>query len=149
MAHVAVQSQPRSVLSGSLKLDYLKSIIPITPEYPSRGLGFCCDGFLIKGRVRLCCAPLSQRHASVLVGSVRLHRSSSADGILAMSNSNGHSLERGIWAAVIIAALIVVLRVFAKIKIKRFYVDDVLMIIAQVRSILLEARCITPRADSL
>lgn len=66
-----------------------------------------------------------------------------------MSNSNGHSLERGIWAAVIIAALIVVLRVFAKIKIKRFYVDDVLMIIAQVRSILLEARCITPRADSL
>jgi hypothetical protein len=49
-----------------------------------------------------------------------------------MSNSNGLSLERGIWAAVIISALIVILRVFAKIKIKRFHVDDVLMIIAQV-----------------
>jgi hypothetical protein len=49
-----------------------------------------------------------------------------------MSNSKGDSLERGIWAAVIISALIVILRVFAKIKIKRFHVDDVLMIIAQV-----------------
>lgn len=54
-----------------------------------------------------------------------------------MSNSNGHSLERGIWAAVIISALIVALRVFAKIKIKRFFVDDVLMIIAQVRGFFL------------
>jgi hypothetical protein len=66
-----------------------------------------------------------------------------------MSNSNGHSLERGIWAAVIIAALIVVLRVFAKIKIKRFYADDVLMIIAQVRSIPLGPPLHTHRADSL
>ncbi|KAJ5905135.1 uncharacterized protein N7473_002051 [Penicillium subrubescens] len=49
-----------------------------------------------------------------------------------MSNSNGYSLERGIWAAVIISALIVMLRVYAKIKIKRFHADDVLMIIAQV-----------------
>lgn len=51
-----------------------------------------------------------------------------------MTQSNkGPELERGIWAAVIIAALIVVLRVFAKIKINRFHVDDVLMIIASVR----------------
>jgi hypothetical protein len=53
-----------------------------------------------------------------------------------MSNSNGYSLERGIWAAVIISALIVMLRVYAKIKIKRFHADDVLMIIAQVWRIL-------------
>ncbi|KAK5806739.1 hypothetical protein VI817_000997 [Penicillium citrinum] len=45
------------------------------------------------------------------------------------------SLERGIWVAVIIAALVVVLRVFAKIKISRFFVDDVLMIIASISAI--------------
>lgn len=51
-----------------------------------------------------------------------------------MTQSNkGPELERGIWAAVIIAVLIVILRVFAKIKINRFHVDDVLMIIASVR----------------
>jgi len=48
--------------------------------------------------------------------------------------NHGPALERGIWVAVIIAALVVVLRVFAKIKISRFFVDDVLMIIASVRS---------------
>jgi hypothetical protein len=50
-----------------------------------------------------------------------------------IANSSGRALERGIWAAVIISALIVVLRVYAKIKIKRFFVDDVFMIVAQVR----------------
>jgi hypothetical protein len=51
----------------------------------------------------------------------------------AMPQSNGGpALEKGIWAAVIIAAVIVILRVFAKFKIKRFNVDDVLMIIAEV-----------------
>jgi hypothetical protein len=50
-----------------------------------------------------------------------------------MSTSNGYPLEKGVWAAVAIAALIVILRVFAKIKINRFFVDDVLMIIALVR----------------
>ena len=44
----------------------------------------------------------------------------------------GPALERGIWAAVIVAAIIVILRVIAKIKIKRFNFDDVLMIIAEV-----------------
>jgi prepilin signal peptidase PulO-like enzyme (type II secretory pathway) len=44
----------------------------------------------------------------------------------------GPALERGIWAAVVIAAVIVILRVFAKIKIKRFGVDDGLMILAEV-----------------
>lgn len=47
-------------------------------------------------------------------------------------SDKGPDLERGIWAAVIIAALIVILRVFAKNKISRFHVDDVLMIIASV-----------------
>lgn len=49
-----------------------------------------------------------------------------------MSNSNGYSLAKGVWAAVAIAALVVILRVFAKIKINCFFVDDVLMIIALV-----------------
>lgn len=44
----------------------------------------------------------------------------------------GPALERGIWVAVAIAAVIVILRVFAKIKIKRFHFDDVLMILAEV-----------------
>jgi hypothetical protein len=47
-------------------------------------------------------------------------------------SDRGPELERGIWAAVIIAVLIVILRVFAKIKINRFFVDDVLMIVASV-----------------
>lgn len=49
-----------------------------------------------------------------------------------MSTNLGPPLERGIWAAVIIAAVIVILRVVAKIKIKRFGVDDGIMIFAEV-----------------
>ena len=49
-----------------------------------------------------------------------------------MSKDLGPALEKGIWAAVIIAAVIVILRVFAKIKIKRFGFDDALMILAEV-----------------
>lgn len=37
--------------------------------------------------------------------------------------------------AVAIAAVIVILRVFAKIKIHRFHFDDVLMILAEVRRV--------------
>jgi hypothetical protein len=44
----------------------------------------------------------------------------------------GPALVRGIWAAVIIAVIIVVLRVFAKVKIGQFRVDDVLMIVSLV-----------------
>ncbi|KAJ5180964.1 hypothetical protein N7492_004174 [Penicillium capsulatum] len=47
----------------------------------------------------------------------------------------GPALERGIWVAVAIAAVIVILRVFAKIKIKRFHFDDVLMILAEILAI--------------
>ena len=49
-----------------------------------------------------------------------------------MQNGKGESLEKGIWAAVVISAVIVVLRIFAKVKIKRFAADDILMIFAQV-----------------
>ncbi|KAJ5156897.1 uncharacterized protein N7482_007997 [Penicillium canariense] len=49
-----------------------------------------------------------------------------------MTTAKGADLERGIWAGIIVAAVILILRVFAKIKIKRFYVDDVLMIIAEI-----------------
>lgn len=49
-----------------------------------------------------------------------------------MSTNLGPALEKGIWAAVVIAAVIVILRVFAKIKIKRFGVDDGIMILAEV-----------------
>ena len=52
---------------------------------------------------------------------------------MSQSDANGGpALQRGIWAAGIIAALIVILRVFAKVKIKRFHIDDVLMIFAEV-----------------
>ena len=44
----------------------------------------------------------------------------------------GPGLEKGIWVAVATAAVIVGLRVFAKIKIKRFGIDDGLMILAEV-----------------
>ncbi|KAJ5109540.1 hypothetical protein N7456_006215 [Penicillium angulare] len=54
---------------------------------------------------------------------------------MSQSADRGPALEGGIWAAVIIAALIVILRVFAKFKIKRFQVDDVLMIFAEVLAI--------------
>ncbi|CAI7656308.1 unnamed protein product [Penicillium pancosmium] len=51
------------------------------------------------------------------------------------TSNHGPALERGIWVAVIIAALVVILRVFAKIKINRFHFDDVLMIIASISAI--------------
>ncbi|KAJ5972924.1 uncharacterized protein N7479_002842 [Penicillium vulpinum] len=47
----------------------------------------------------------------------------------------GPALEKGIWVAVVIAAVIVILRVFAKIKIKRFGIDDGLMIFAEILAI--------------
>ncbi|KAH8433163.1 uncharacterized protein LDX57_010797 [Aspergillus melleus] len=50
-------------------------------------------------------------------------------------DNHGPELDRGIWAAVAIAALIVILRVFAKIKINHFRVDDVLMVIAAILAI--------------
>ncbi|KAL4893192.1 hypothetical protein BDV59DRAFT_202156 [Aspergillus ambiguus] len=46
------------------------------------------------------------------------------------SPSTGPALERGMWAAVAIATVILILRVIAKIKIHHFRVDDVLMIVA-------------------
>ncbi|KAJ5205347.1 hypothetical protein N7491_004031 [Penicillium cf. griseofulvum] len=53
-----------------------------------------------------------------------------------MSQANhGPALEKGLWAAVAIAAVIVILRVIAKIKIKRFGIDDGLMILAEILAI--------------
>ncbi|KAJ5822642.1 hypothetical protein N7447_004982 [Penicillium robsamsonii] len=53
-----------------------------------------------------------------------------------MSQTNlGPALEKGIWAAVVIAAVIVILRIFAKIKIGRFGIDDGLMIFAEILAI--------------
>jgi predicted ferric reductase len=49
-----------------------------------------------------------------------------------MESAVGSSLVRGIWAAMAIAVIVVVLRVFAKVKIHQFRADDVLMIIAMV-----------------
>ena len=50
-----------------------------------------------------------------------------------MSQSDlGPALEKGIWAAVAIAAVIVILRIFGKVKISRVGVDDGLMIFAEV-----------------
>ncbi|KAF5865578.1 hypothetical protein ETB97_003422 [Aspergillus alliaceus] len=48
---------------------------------------------------------------------------------------DGPALEKGIWAAMVIAAVIVTLRVFAKVKIGQFRVDDILMIIAMLLAI--------------
>lgn len=59
-----------------------------------------------------------------------------------MSKDLGPALEKGIWAAVIIAAVIVILRVFAKIKIKRFGFDDALMILAEVLLLPLSSLCL-------
>jgi hypothetical protein len=49
-----------------------------------------------------------------------------------MDSDVGTALVRGIWAAMAIAVIIVVLRVYAKIKIHQFRADDVLMMIAMV-----------------
>lgn len=51
-----------------------------------------------------------------------------------MESDVGSSLVRGIWAAMAIAVIIVVLRVYAKIKISQFRADDILMIISMVFS---------------
>ncbi|CAG8295825.1 unnamed protein product [Penicillium nalgiovense] len=50
-------------------------------------------------------------------------------------NDLGPALEKGIWAAVAIAAVIVILRIFGKIKISRFGVDDGLMVFAEILAI--------------
>ncbi|GAB1197826.1 hypothetical protein BDV32DRAFT_136701 [Aspergillus pseudonomiae] len=47
----------------------------------------------------------------------------------------GPALRTGIWVAMALATLIVVLRVFAKLKIGQFRVDDILMIIAMILAI--------------
>ncbi|KAG0160615.1 hypothetical protein PDIDSM_8145 [Penicillium digitatum] len=53
-----------------------------------------------------------------------------------MSEPNlGPALEKGVWAAVVIAAVIVVLRVFGKVKINRVRIDDGLMIFAEILAI--------------
>ena len=49
-----------------------------------------------------------------------------------MQSDTGTALVRGIWAAMAIAVIIVILRVYAKAKIHHFRADDVLMIIAMV-----------------
>lgn len=46
--------------------------------------------------------------------------------------NGGPALQKGIWVVVALAALIVILRVFAKLKIGQFRVDDILMILAMV-----------------
>lgn len=48
------------------------------------------------------------------------------------SNDPGFALARGMWAANAIAAVILALRAFAKIKLHQFRVDDVLMVVAWV-----------------
>ncbi|KAL3473683.1 hypothetical protein BJX99DRAFT_233120 [Aspergillus californicus] len=45
-------------------------------------------------------------------------------------NPKGEALVRGMWAAVAIAAVILILRVFAKFKLRQFRFDDVLMVVA-------------------
>ncbi|KAJ5778830.1 hypothetical protein N7457_006550 [Penicillium paradoxum] len=47
----------------------------------------------------------------------------------------GPPLEKGIWAAVIITAVIVILRLVAKVKIKRLGFDDGLMVLAEILAI--------------
>jgi hypothetical protein len=56
------------------------------------------------------------------------------------TNDPGPALSRGMWAAVAIAAVILALRVFAKIKLRQFRFDDVLMIVAWVSAILRNSR---------
>ncbi|KAL4971901.1 hypothetical protein BDW66DRAFT_155223 [Aspergillus desertorum] len=46
------------------------------------------------------------------------------------SNAPGFALARGMWAANAIAAVILILRVIAKIKLRQFRFDDVLMLVA-------------------
>ncbi|KAL4751908.1 hypothetical protein BDW72DRAFT_192419 [Aspergillus terricola var. indicus] len=49
--------------------------------------------------------------------------------------NSGPALMKGIWAAIAVASVIVILRVIAKIKIRLFRVDDILMIAALTLSI--------------
>ena len=49
-----------------------------------------------------------------------------------VTNPSGLALERGMWAAVAVATVIIILRIIAKIKIHHFRFDDVLMVIAWV-----------------
>lgn len=51
---------------------------------------------------------------------------------MAAQSINGQSLERGLWAGIAIAAVIVALRVYAKITIKRFLADDIFMLLGLV-----------------
>ena len=51
-----------------------------------------------------------------------------------MESAVGADLVRGTWAAMAIAVIIVILRVYAKLKIHQFRADDVLMIISMVLS---------------
>ncbi|KAL4914012.1 hypothetical protein BDW62DRAFT_220344 [Aspergillus aurantiobrunneus] len=46
------------------------------------------------------------------------------------NNGAGFALVRGMWAAIAIAAVILVLRVFAKVKLRQFRFDDVLMVVS-------------------
>ncbi|KAL4734403.1 hypothetical protein BDV11DRAFT_174819 [Aspergillus similis] len=46
------------------------------------------------------------------------------------SHDPGFALARGMWAANAIAAVILILRVFAKIKLRQFRFDDILMVVA-------------------
>ncbi|KAL5042067.1 hypothetical protein BDW71DRAFT_200862 [Aspergillus fruticulosus] len=52
-----------------------------------------------------------------------------------LRQNSGPALMRGIWAAMAVAIVIVILRVIAKIKIRHFRVDDILMIVALTLSI--------------
>jgi predicted ferric reductase len=58
----------------------------------------------------------------------------------ATTSNDGPALEKGMWTAVAIATLILILRVIAKIKIHHFRFDDVLMIVAWVTLPLLPPR---------
>ncbi|KAJ6151514.1 hypothetical protein N7470_007111 [Penicillium chermesinum] len=51
------------------------------------------------------------------------------------SSITGPSLEGGLWAGIVIAAVIVVLRIYAKCLIKRFRADDVLMLLSLLLAI--------------
>ncbi|OJJ57232.1 hypothetical protein ASPSYDRAFT_134175 [Aspergillus sydowii CBS 593.65] len=46
------------------------------------------------------------------------------------NNGAGFALVRGMWAAIAISAFILILRVFAKVKLRQFRFDDVLMIVS-------------------
>jgi hypothetical protein len=49
-----------------------------------------------------------------------------------MESDTGTALVRGIWVAMAVAIIMVILRVYAKAKIHQFRADDVLMMIAMV-----------------